>query len=79
MVSGDSRELLDSSEEEEGLDSREEALKGNPFVDLFPSLKEAAAYRVGVNKEKMVEENGLPFICDTGGNVFYAINLVLQA
>ena len=69
LILGDSRELLDSSEkEEEELDSREEALKGNPFVDLFPSLKEAAAYRVGVNKEKMVEENGLNFICDTGGN-----------
>ena len=75
MVSGGSRERPDSSEEEEGLVSREQALKGN----FSPSLKEAAAYRVGVNKEKMVEENGLPFICDTGGNVFYAINLVLQA
>ena len=60
MVSGDSRERPDCSEKEE-LDSREEALKGNPFVDLFPSLKEAAAYRVGGNKE-----HGLHFVSDTG-------------
>ena len=30
----------------EELDSREEALKGNPFVELFPSLKEAATHKV---------------------------------
>ena len=61
LVSGGSRERLDSSEEEEGLFSREQALKGN----FSPSLKEAAADLVSFKKEKMVEENGLHFLRDT--------------
>ena len=41
---------------EEVLDSREQTLKENPFVDLFPSLKAAAAHKVNASQLKVEEE-----------------------
>ena len=38
------RQLAAAIVKVEELDSKEEALKGNPFVELFPSRKEAAAH-----------------------------------
>ena len=42
--------------EEEELASREQSLKGNPFADLFPSLREAAAHKVQAVQPKVEEK-----------------------